>query len=321
MTRRIASAGLGVMFPIALLAAVLVCAGQSRPAATAPASQPSRHYGDPHALFTIQSAVINEASGLLVSRTKAGIYYTHNDSGGQPEIYALDSKGGLRAVLILDGAQNVDWEDISFAPGATSGMYDIVAADIGDNQNHRTDIRVYRFAEPELPKAPGGQVHVQPLAYDLRYETGPANAEAFIVNPGTGDGFVITKRTSQPALVLKVAAPWKKDAENLCVRVAEIDLPIQPGIGKLITAADLSPDGKTLALRTYTFGWLLRAPSGAGPFEQIFAQPAERIDLAAEPQGEAICFSPDGRRLLTTSEGPHPPVYESCLDVPVGNGP
>ena len=312
---------IGAGIGLTLLMAVLPLVGQSHPTATAPASVPSGRFGEPHALFTIQSTLINEASGLLASRANPGVYFTHNDSGGRPEIYALDSKGGLQTTIVLDGASNVDWEDIGFAPATTGGAWDIIAADIGDNQQHRGDIRLYRFAEPRLPKDPGSVIHVQPAVFRLKYEIGAANAEAFFVNPANGDGYIITKRSGAGQIV-RVAAPWKPDAVNDCARVGEIDLPIKPGLGKLITAADISIDGQTVVLRTYTSGWLLRMPSGGtGAFETIFSQPPEQIQLAIEPQGEAICFSADGRCILTTSEGIHPAVNECCAAVPVGERP
>lgn len=299
------------LFLSAVLIGTYSLAFQSRPT-----SAPSND-DEPRLVCRIQSPRIDEASGLLVGRANPGVFYTHNDSGGAPEVYVIAADGALRATIVLDGAKNVDWEDIAFAPGERPGRYDIVAADIGDNNDVRHDIRLYRFAEPDLPPRAGSMLHVTPTVYPLRYEIGPANAEAFIVTQRSGDGYIITKRAREPALVLKVAAPWSANVERMCPKVAEIDLPIEPGFGKSITAADLSPDDSTLAIRTYLAGFLLRnasSPASAPTsIESIFKAIPERIDLATEPQGEAICFSPDGRRLYTTSEGKHPAIYETIL--------
>ena len=64
---------------------------------------------------TVTSPSINEASGLVASQTHSNIFWTMNDSGGKPCIYAL--KYGKRMLtLCLKHARNVDWEAISTAP-------------------------------------------------------------------------------------------------------------------------------------------------------------------------------------------------------------
>jgi len=47
-----------------------------------------------------------------------------------------------------------------------------------------------------------------------------------------------------------------------------------------------------------------------GDFERILAAAPVRLSLAPEPQGEALCYSADGRAILTISEGPAPTLHE-----------
>ena len=48
-------------------------------------------YGSPLTITTIKDKSISESSGLVASRTMPGAYWTHNDSGDGPFIYAFDT--------------------------------------------------------------------------------------------------------------------------------------------------------------------------------------------------------------------------------------
>src|SRR5690554_1004626 len=47
----------------------------------------------PMVLGTLDNNLINEASGLVSSQTHPFLLYTLNDSGGDPDIYLLDTLG------------------------------------------------------------------------------------------------------------------------------------------------------------------------------------------------------------------------------------
>lgn len=83
----------------------------------------------------------NESSGLV----KAGpnSFWTHNDSGGLPELYETDSSGTLLRTLQLSNCSNVDWEDLSM--DAMGRMY---IGDFGNNFNFRQVLSIYRIPPP-----------------------------------------------------------------------------------------------------------------------------------------------------------------------------
>ena len=56
---------------------------------------------------------VRETSGLVESRTTPGEFWTHNDSGNTPEIFALTSEGKVSKRVQIQGAQFEDWEDTS----------------------------------------------------------------------------------------------------------------------------------------------------------------------------------------------------------------
>ncbi len=280
--------------------------------AEAQSSRPAA-WGVADVLCEVADSRIAEASGIVASRRHPGHYYVQNDSGNAAEVFVLDRKGRVRAVLTLKGTRNVDWEDIAIAPGAAADRFDVVIADIGDNKARRADIRLYRFPEPDLPAQLGAGVLVEPRVFTLRYADGPRNAEALIVDPTSGSGYILTKREDATSEVYEVPTPWSSAAEIVLRRVATIKLPGGASPATIITAADIAPERSRIVVRTYGCGWeWLIAPAGDIP--EALAKTPARLDLAAEAQGEAVAFGADGRSLLTISEGSPTRVHESLLE-------
>src|SRR6185295_19059380 len=77
------------------------------------------------------SATLSEASGIVGSRSLAGVLWTHNDSGDSARFFALGTDGTLLGQFSLTGGFNVDWEDIALGPKPGGGNY-LYLADIGD---------------------------------------------------------------------------------------------------------------------------------------------------------------------------------------------
>src|SRR5215218_11158102 len=113
-------------------------------------------YGPPTTLATIKDKSISESSGLVASRTTPGAYWTNNDSGDGPFIYAFDTRGDSFGTFRVNGAQARDWEDIAAGPGPQRNRSYLYIGDTGDNDSVRPEVIVYRVAEPTLSTtAPG----------------------------------------------------------------------------------------------------------------------------------------------------------------------
>ncbi len=82
---------------------------------------------------------INESSGLIKA-WQNGYYWTHNDSGGSPELYMIDKKGFIYDTLIIKNANNIDWEDL--AKDISGNIY---AGDFGNNSGKRNDLSIYKY--------------------------------------------------------------------------------------------------------------------------------------------------------------------------------
>ena len=58
---------------------------------------------------------IDEASGMVASRTYPDVFWTLNDSNGPSCLYAIAKDGELKHKMCLEGAINYDWEAIATA--------------------------------------------------------------------------------------------------------------------------------------------------------------------------------------------------------------
>jgi hypothetical protein len=275
-------------------------------------SQPVEYEKTAIAVCELRDARITEASGIVPSHRNPGCYYVHNDSGDEPRVFLIDRTGQTRLTIRLKHAAAVDYEDIALAPGTQPGTFDVCAADIGDNAARRPYVIIYRFPEVELRAGQPATIEVEPSAYRFRYADGPADAEALFVHPRTGDGYIVTKRTDGSSAVYKLPAPWDAKQETTLTRLLTLELPPSVPPARIVTAADIAPDGQRVAVRCYTDGWEWRLPPGTpdSQFERIFRTKPILLSLPAEPQGEALCYAADGRSILTISEGQSPTLYE-----------
>ena len=285
---------------------------QGRP----PASSPRARYGKPAVLATLEGGDVKESSGLAASRRNPGLFWTHNDSGGGPYLYAFDRAGRRRGVWLVEGAEARDWEDIAAGPGPEPGRSYLYVGDTGDNGGRRAEVVVYRVAEPEVSAADAESSRKSPgrteaaEAIRMKYPDGAHDAEALLVHPRTGDLYVVTKSVVGPAGVYRLAAP---DAASKGVgalkRVAEVSL---PGLfGGFITGGDISPDGRRVVLCDYLGAYEFAAPDErGGGFDAVWKQEPLAVDLGPRAQGEAVCYGADGEAVYATSERSPVPLIE-----------
>lgn len=299
----------GLALVVALTLGATAC-GTTRPArlspgrATSTTSVPGSMFGDPVVLAQVDDPALPETSGLAASRRNPGLLWIHNDSGDEPRLYCLTREGTDCGTWQVTGARALDWEDMAVGPGPDPGRTYLYMGDIGDNEQARESIVVYRVPEPAAPApAGGGPVATEPAeALTFRYEDGPHNAEALLVHPVSGDLYVVVK-DPQAASVYK-AAP----GEALLRRIGEVGV----GFQELVTAGDIAPDGRHVALATYARAYELTLPEGTADFDAVWQQPARRVEIGARAQGETIAYRLDGAALLATSERLPFPLLEAA---------
>ncbi|MET8980690.1 WD40 repeat domain-containing protein [Streptomyces sp. NPDC004539] len=231
--------------------------------------------------FTIKDPRIKESSGLAASRQHPGVYWTHNDSGYGPQIYAVDSATGETvATLTLRGIGTPrDVEAISIGPDNQ-----IYVGDIGDNFGGRWPyLWIYRLPEPKVLK----DQTVKATQYIVKYSDGGRDAESMMVHPKTGRVYIIDKKEDGGHLY-EGPATLSASGDNIFKPVAPVDL--------WATDAAFSPDGRQLAVRGY-FGGIAYDWNG-GKIKKT-----GRLDVPLQRQGESVTYSADGKKLLYGSEG------------------
>jgi hypothetical protein len=253
----------------------------------------------------LDAAALNESSGLTPSLIRPGLFWTHNDSGSEPMVFAIDTAGQLRHMVRVAGAENRDWEAIG--SGACPTGVCLYIADVGDNMALRKVVTIWRVREP----VPGQDTVVVDARLDFRYEDGARDVEAMVVAPDTSL-LLITKRprhrwlpTRSPVQVYHLpASAWRAGGTVTARRVGT--LPIVPGqmsVRDWVTDAALSPvfDGRRRRLAVLTYGvvHVFEADVETG-------RPGARLGQCAlgfsERDAEAVAWLPDGR-LLITNEG------------------
>jgi hypothetical protein len=271
-------------------------------------------YGPPKVIAIIKNESINESSGLVASRTTPGVYWTHNDSGDGPFLYAIGTDGESRGVWHVAGAQAIDWEDISVGPGTVRGKSYLYIGDIGDNSSTRKEIVVYRVVEPRPTLADQSASKSKPRitenaeAIRLRYPDGKHDAEALLVDPKSGNIYVVTKVALQNPIVYEAAGATSSAQPTTMKSLGELKVPSL--FGGIITGGSVSPDGKRIALCDYFQGYEAVLPAISSNFEDVWKQRLVSFDFGKRKQGESIAYRLDGLALLGTSEGRGLPLIE-----------
>ncbi|MEU4469935.1 hypothetical protein [Micromonospora sp. NPDC023888] len=294
--RRVVSS---VTVALGLLGATVALAGVAA-AAPAPGSSepPAATAGQKRC--TIADERLRELSGLVA--TKSG-YIVINDSTeltARERIFFLDTKCKLsKEPVRYPGEGPVDTEDLALSKDGNT----LWIADTGDNADEKE--RRTRVALWSMPVT-GAR---QPTQHRISYPEGkPHDAEALLIGDD-GKPLIITKVTSGKAEIYAPTAALRGgDAEAVPMRKAgEITLPKTQTENPLntfgriaITGAARSPDGSRVVLRTYADAFEYDVSGGDIVGALTTGKP--RVTALADPFGEAISYTTDGKSFLTVSD-------------------
>jgi hypothetical protein len=223
---------------------------------------------------------LTESSGLVASRTFPGVFWTHNDHGSTPKLFAMSRYGGALGKFKVTGATISDWEDISI--DSSGNLY---LADTGNNDLSRNEVQVYRVIEPN-PRGVGSVNVVQ--AWHLKFPNGPKNFECLFVYGGFG--YLVSKERNDNDAVEVFRFPLGNVTSLTLQLVGKVRVPGN------VTGGAISRDGQLAALLTENGPFLFR----------IAGNPLNIVHLRAyftryeHSSMEGASFAGDG--LLVTSE-------------------
>ena len=285
------------------------------PAGGPPASRSACQYAPTRRTAQVRESGVREASALVASQQFPGIYWTLNDSGNAPVVFAVDEDGAPRGSFRVTGATNVDWEAIGIGPDGDGG-FALNIADVGDNDQLRRDPVVYRVPEPEPAPAgdrPATGETAPASAFRFLYPGRPHNAEAMLVHPRTGEIMVITRELNGMSMIYRLPLPLDGEGAQIADLVDVLNVQrLDPASGQ-VTDAAISSDGRQLALRTYA-SVLVYDVQEDGFGYSIWEQTPHVYRLTDGPKGEGLAFRLDSGDLLSIGEDKAAPaaLYETA---------
>jgi hypothetical protein len=268
----------------------------------------------------VHAKPIDEMSGIVKSPRRDDVYWVHNDSGDIARIFAIDSEGRniiptyskfsfygevpeegkneWQGFPVLN-ATNIDWEDI-----AVDENY-LYLADMGNNSNTRRDLAIYLVSEID-PTASTRTAVVQrlPIVYPDQDGFPPAKRHFDSESLFTSDGklYLITKHRTPIFENAEAGAKLYRldtsftDRDNVLTLIDN-----NPEITSA-TGADVSPDGQTLAVLSYSALWLFARPESSDLWLSAKSE-RFRFNRGAIKQAEAITWIDDDTLMITNEDG------------------
>jgi hypothetical protein len=227
-------------------------------------------------------ATVNESSGLAFASDTT--FYTHDDSGGKPELLEVTLEGKHIHTQPVPG-KNYDWEDL-----AEDRKGNIFIGDFGNNNNNRKNLRIDIYNKV-LADTTGSIYFSYPDQQDFPPSKRNRNfdCEAFFYY--------------QDSLYL-FSKNWGKGDAKMYV------LPALPGtyvarladtqrVKGMITGADINPDKTMYALLAYGRVYLFNINQGQVDMQN----PASCISFPKGGQSEAILFIDNTDFIVTNEAG------------------
>jgi hypothetical protein len=173
----------------------------------------------------------------------AGVFWTVNDSGHPPVLFAVDRSGKLMAEYRVQGAVNLDWEAL-----ATDDRGNLYIGDVGNNTLPGGWRRrwVYRLKQPNPSSAPasGPREVTVDRTYTYSFPDKPFDVEAMFFH--SDNLYLVSKVRGEPTKLYRLPL----DQPGQAVPLAEAcELPHVAQV----TDASLAADGRRLAVCSYGY--------------------------------------------------------------------
>ncbi len=278
------------------------------------AEETASNYQKPQIVGKIKSNEITESSGLIASRCNKDVFWTHNDSGDAAFIYAINARGEKLGTWKVSGAKNKDWEDIATFKNEKGECF-LYIGDIGNNERLKSEFTVYRVKEPKVSDADKTSSRKNPVKTELAeaikfdYPDMRRDAETLLVHPQSGDVYVLSKSLSSASIVYKLPKNYDLNKTNRLEKVADFTVPAFPN--GFLTGGEISPDGKRVIVCDYFAAYEIVLPEKAKSFDEIWREKPLIVELGERAQGEAVCYSVDGKSIFATSEKKNSPIIQA----------
>jgi hypothetical protein len=236
--------------------------------------------------------VLKEVSGIEIV-PKSELIWMVNDSGNKPVLFGLNYEGKILKEIVIR-AKNHDWEDLASDENGT-----IYIGDFGNNSNKRKNLSIIIVEQNELDEKKA-EVDKIEFKYPNQFKFPPKknnkyfDTEAFfhfksslyvLTKSRVEDNYGKTTLYKIPAKKGKYTAEIVDKFENC------------KDLECWITAADISPDGKKVALLSQKNVLIFSNFKG----DKFLSGKVTTINLIHRSQKESITFK-DNQTLLITDE-------------------
>ena len=238
---------------------------------------------------------LKEVSGITLSKDKKTIWVIE-DRGNKNAVYGLNDKGEMQAKVMVENAENTDWEDII---SDTQG--NIYIGDFGNNDNDRRDLAILKTDLKDVGQKTTRVVQTTKFHYEGQMDFPPKKSnllydcEAFVEMDG--NFYLFTKNRSKgfdgTFLVFKVP---NKEGDFEAKLIGRLKL--QGGYNDAaITSATINGTKDKIVLLTHKNVHVL---TGFNPndFSNVKIQ---KVPLNHNSQKEAIAFM-DDKTLIIADE-------------------
>lgn len=236
---------------------------------------------------------LKEVSGMEI--TQDGEIWVIEDSGNKDHVYLVDQEGDIKKSLEIDHAKNEDWEDL-----AMDNNGNLYIGDFGNNGNDRKNLVIYKVHKDEMGKKEPNAEKIE-FKYPEQKEFPPKKENLYFDTEGffhlDDHLYIFTKNRTRPysgkTWIYRVP---DKEGDYKAEFLGDLFLCSDQDHCS-VTGADISPDGKTIALLSYGYIFLLTdfdAPNFTNASIKI-------IDINTPTQTESICFV-DNRTLFIADE-------------------
>ena len=274
-----------------------------------------------------ENLAIPEVSGIACSRVTPGYIWMQSDETAGYIIATTQKGDSCYTKVKFTKKIRWDWEDMS------GGVYEdknyLFIGAFGDNNETDGDYHIVYFEEPAIdPENP--TVQIKPS--DIRYiypDSLKHNAEALMYDNVEQVIYIITKVYYNVCQVFSL--PFRTDYGSEVQKLTYVcDLGVRSDIGfnkggiqclgfHLVTAADISPDGKYVLIKNHNnisgfaaYSWVLywEREEGENIAKTVQRQPVVLDCYQSEWQGEAICWLDSDVFYTTSDSDGEPPIYK-----------
>lgn len=262
-------------------------------------------------LFSGISAIAQDTRLIKIADLPARLYessgleYTVDSSGGNiwtivdsnlVILFCLNNKGEVKKAVHINNL-NRDWEDLT-----KDDLGNFYIGDFGNNLNKRQDLKIYKIPPPDSLEEKVITAEIISFHYSDQHGFPPAlpqkNFDMEAMISFDSSLYLFSKNQTKPfSAYTKLYRLPNKPGNHAAELIDSIYLGPGHMYNTWVTAADVSPDKKTLALLTHDKVWLFTCFDG----NSFFKGQKKTIELNHFSQKEGLCFM-DNETLIISDE-------------------